>query len=116
MCDLETPETFIHKFYDYPRAKMAWTWAANIIYILKHPPNMDGNMYEEAWCQAMLVQQKKTFCKPKGVYASSVLYNTNGFGTETIYDYYIVMKSMFLGCKIFLSPFIVYASFTIFLP
>jgi hypothetical protein len=50
MCDLETPETFIHKFYDYPRAKMAWTWAANIIYILKHPPNMDGNMYEEAWC------------------------------------------------------------------
>ncbi len=50
MCDLETPETLIHKFDDCPRAKMAWTWAANIIYILKHPPNIDGNMYEEVWC------------------------------------------------------------------
>jgi hypothetical protein len=25
MCDLEIPETLIHKFYDCPRAKMAWT-------------------------------------------------------------------------------------------
>jgi hypothetical protein len=44
------------------------------------------------------------------------LYNTNEFGTETMYDYYITMKSMFLGCKFFLSPFIMYASFTIFIP
>ncbi len=29
------------------------------------------------------------------------LHNTNGFGIETMYDYYIVMKSMFLGYKIF---------------
>jgi hypothetical protein len=42
------------------------------------------------------------------------MYNMNGFGTETMYDYYIAMKSMFLGCKNFLSPFIIYASFTIF--
>jgi hypothetical protein len=44
MWDLEIPETLIHKFYDCPRAKMAWTWAATIIYRLKHPPHMDGNM------------------------------------------------------------------------
>jgi hypothetical protein len=44
------------------------------------------------------------------------MYNTKGFGTENIYDYYIAMKSMVLGCKFFFSPFIIYASFTIFLP
>jgi hypothetical protein len=42
-----------------------------------------------------------------------VLYNMNGFGTEIMYDYYI---AMFLSCKTFLSPFIIYASFTIFFP
>ncbi len=44
------------------------------------------------------------------------VYNTNGFGTETMYDYYIVMKSMFLVVKLFSHPSIVYASFTILLP
>jgi hypothetical protein len=44
------------------------------------------------------------------------VYNTNGFGTETMYDYYIDMKSMFLVVKLFFHSSIVYASFTIFLP
>jgi hypothetical protein len=44
------------------------------------------------------------------------LYNTNGFRTETMYDYYIAMKSMFLVVKLFFHPFIGYANFTIFLP
>ncbi len=44
------------------------------------------------------------------------MYNTNGFRTETMYDYYIVMKSMFLVVKLFFHPSIVYASFTILLP
>jgi len=44
------------------------------------------------------------------------LYNTNGFGTQTMYDYYIAMKSMFLVAKLFSHPFIVYASLTILLP
>ncbi len=44
------------------------------------------------------------------------MYNTNGFGTETMYDYYIAMKSMFLVVKLFFHLSIVYASFTIFLP
>jgi hypothetical protein len=44
------------------------------------------------------------------------LYNMNGFGTETMYDYYIVMKFMFLVVKLFSHPSIVYASFTIVLP
>jgi hypothetical protein len=46
----------------------------------------------------------------------SELYNTNGFRTETMYDYYIVMKSMFLVEKLFFHPSIDYASFTILLP
>ncbi len=29
------------------------------------------------------------------------MYNTNGFGTETMYDYYIVIKFMFLIVKLF---------------
>jgi hypothetical protein len=44
------------------------------------------------------------------------MYNTNGFGTETMYDYYIVIKSLFLVVKLFSHPSIVFASFTIFLP
>jgi hypothetical protein len=44
------------------------------------------------------------------------LYNTNGFGIETMYDYYIVMKFMFLVVKLFSRPSIVYARFTILLP
>jgi hypothetical protein len=44
------------------------------------------------------------------------MYNTNGFGTETMYDYYITLKSMFLVAKLFSHPSIVYASFTILLP
>jgi hypothetical protein len=45
-----------------------------------------------------------------------VVYNTNGFGTETMYDYYIAMKFMFLVAKLFFHPSIVYASFTILQP
>jgi hypothetical protein len=44
------------------------------------------------------------------------LYNTNGFRIETMYDYYIAMKSMFLVAKLFSHPSIGYASLTIFLP
>jgi hypothetical protein len=43
------------------------------------------------------------------------MYNTNGFGTETMYDYYIAMKSMFLVAKSFYHPSIVYASLTFLL-
>jgi len=45
-----------------------------------------------------------------------VMYNMNGFETETMYDYYIAMKSMFLVIKLFFHLSIVYASFTILLP
>ncbi len=44
------------------------------------------------------------------------LYNTNGFRTETMYDYYIVMISMFLVAKLFSNPSISYASLIILLP
>jgi hypothetical protein len=44
-----------------------------------------------------------------------VMYNTNGLKIETMYDYYIAMKSMFLIAKLFSHPFIVYASLIIFL-
>jgi hypothetical protein len=40
------------------------------------------------------------------------MYNTNGFGTETMYDYYIIMKSMFLVVKLSSHPSIGYASLT----
>ncbi len=33
------------------------------------------------------------------------LYYTSGFRTETMYNYYIVMKSMFLGCKTIIPPY-----------
>ncbi len=44
------------------------------------------------------------------------LYNTNRFRIEIMYDYYIVMKSMFLVVKLSSHPSIGYASFTILLP
>ncbi len=44
------------------------------------------------------------------------MYNTNEFGTETMYDYYIAIKFMFLVVKLFSRTSIVYASFTILLP
>jgi hypothetical protein len=43
------------------------------------------------------------------------LYNTNGFRTETMYDYYIVMKSMFLVVKLSSHSSIVCVSITILL-
>jgi hypothetical protein len=44
------------------------------------------------------------------------VYNMNRFKTETMYDYYIAMKSMFLIAKLFSHPFIGYASLVILLP
>jgi hypothetical protein len=44
------------------------------------------------------------------------LHNTNGFGTETMYDYYIAMKSMFLVIKLSSHSSIDYVSFIILLP
>ncbi len=41
------------------------------------------------------------------------LYNTNGFRTKTMYDYYIVMKSMFLVVKLSSHYSIGYASLII---
>jgi hypothetical protein len=43
------------------------------------------------------------------------MYNTNGFRIETMYDYYIVMKSMFLVVKLSSHSSIVYVSITILL-
>jgi hypothetical protein len=45
-----------------------------------------------------------------------LVYNTSRFKTETMYDYYIVMKSMFLVVKLSSHPIIGYASLTIPLP
>jgi hypothetical protein len=44
------------------------------------------------------------------------LYHTSGFRTETMYDYYIVMKSMFLVVKLSFHPIIGYASLIILFP
>jgi hypothetical protein len=43
------------------------------------------------------------------------LYNTNGFKTKTIYDYYIVMKFMFLVVKLSSHSSIGYVSLSILL-
>jgi len=45
-----------------------------------------------------------------------VWYLTNGFGIETMYDYYISMKSMFLVWKLFFHLSIVYVRLIILLP
>jgi hypothetical protein len=44
------------------------------------------------------------------------MYNTNGFKTETMYDYYIAMKFMFLVVKLSFHSSISYASLTILIP
>jgi hypothetical protein len=44
-----------------------------------------------------------------------VMYNMSGFRTKTMYDYYIIMKSMFLVVKLSSHPTIGYASSTILL-
>jgi len=43
------------------------------------------------------------------------VYNTSGFRTETMYDYYIAMKSMFLVAKLFSHPSLIYTRLTILL-
>jgi len=43
------------------------------------------------------------------------VYNTNKFRIETMYDYYIIMKFMFLVAKLFFHFIIGYASLIIFL-
>ncbi len=60
----------------------------------------------------MALSPKKSFLKMR---APMILYNTNGFRTETMYDYYIVMKSMFLVVKLSSHSSIVYVSITILL-
>jgi hypothetical protein len=69
-------------------------------------------MHTKSW------QHSNISCTPKCVIHSQrvFVYNTNGFRTETMYDYYIAMKFMFLVAKLFSRPSIVYASFTILLP
>jgi hypothetical protein len=44
-----------------------------------------------------------------------LLYNTDGFRIETMYDYYIVMKSMFLVVKLYSHSSIVYVNIIILL-
>jgi hypothetical protein len=44
------------------------------------------------------------------------MYNTNRFRIETMYDYYIAMKFMFLAVKLSSHSSIGYASLTILLP
>jgi hypothetical protein len=51
-----------------------------------------------------------------GIEVYICVYNTNGFGIETMYDYYIAMKSIFLFVKLLFHLSIVYASLTILLP
>jgi len=44
------------------------------------------------------------------------MYNMNEFRIKTMYDYYIVMKSMFLVAKLFSHPSIGYANLSILFP
>jgi len=44
------------------------------------------------------------------------MYNTNGFRTEVMKDYYITMESMFLVVKLYFHPFIGYENLVILLP
>jgi hypothetical protein len=37
-CNQDTPQTVVHRFWDYPKAKAAWEWAFTIIHSLSDPP------------------------------------------------------------------------------
>jgi len=54
--------------------------------------------------------------RPKKGPLEVVMYYKSGFRTETIYDYYIVMKTMFLVVKLSSQPTIGYVNLTILLP
>jgi hypothetical protein len=41
------------------------------------------------------------------------MYNTNGFRTEVMKDYYITMESMFLVVKLYFHPSIGYANLAV---
>jgi hypothetical protein len=57
MCNLETLETHIHKFYDCPRVKQMWLWVATIIFRLKHTLQVDGKMKMlDIHCSALLLK------------------------------------------------------------
>jgi hypothetical protein len=36
------PQTVVHRFWDYPKAKAAWEWAFTIIHSLSDPPQGEG--------------------------------------------------------------------------
>ncbi len=44
------------------------------------------------------------------------VFNTNGFRTEVMKDYYITMESMFLVVKLYFHPSLGYANVAILLP
>jgi len=58
--------------------------------------------------------RKIRFWNPRSI-ENMVMYNTNGFRIETMYDYYIAMKSMFLVIKLSSHSSIGYASLSILL-
>ncbi len=87
----------------------------NLNYVLKVQKDLNKLRFMhpieiiECLSQLVIVPKKSSINKVK-------VYNTNGFRIETMYDYYKVMKSIFLVAKLFFHPFIGYANLTILLP
>jgi len=91
-----------------------YIWQLFLISIHRGPssPDICHFFSSHLWYQYLEIQKCYTF------YCVGLLflYNMNGFRTETMYDYYIAMKFMFLVVKLSSHPSIGYASFTILLP
>jgi hypothetical protein len=78
-------------------------------YQTKHLPSSKFNLFFKP-CIILI------FCPFWTIFIVMGVYNMNGFKTETMYDYYIIMKSMFFVVKLSSHPSIGYASLTIPLP
>jgi len=74
-------------------------------YQTKHLPSSKFNLFFKP-CIIL------NFCPFWTIFIVMGVYNTNGFKTETMYDYYIAMKSMFLVVKLSSHHSIGYASLT----
>jgi hypothetical protein len=70
----------------------------------------------ESSCLSILSHARHSVGRLDVVLKTVVVHNMNGFSTETMYDYYIVMKSMFLVVKLSSHSSIDYVSLTILLP
>jgi hypothetical protein len=73
-------------------------WVRKLVMLLMETNSRGDSLFAEVW-------RSQQFINMNIIILCVVMYYTSGFRTEIMYNFYIVMKSMFLGCKTILPPY-----------